>query len=284
MVNELDVIREQILVEFQIVEASTSVLKELGIDWATLDQAVADSVRGFAATNFGPRVEAASGDIEGLSVGLHKQVGDQTAIGAILKALERNSSVNVLSTPSVLTSNHKEAKITVGQNVPYVRQSRVTEFDPATPTAIRTFDFKDVGVELTVKPHVSAGGFVRMEIDTTFSKLIEGATGLSDETPTTAQRKASTVISIMSDSTVVIGGLMQDDKVMVEEKVPLLGDIPFAGVLFRAQKERIEKTNLLLFITPRVLADEASMIRMTESKQQEQFGALGEPPKAFKTN
>ncbi len=278
MVKELDVIREQVLVEFKIVEVSTNVLKELGIDWATLDEAVADSVRGFAGTSFGPRLEASTGDIEGLSVGAYKQVGGETKIGAILKALERTSGVNVLSTPSILTSNHREAKIVVGQNVPYVRQSRVTEFDPSTPTAIRTFDFKDVGVELTVTPHVSAGGFVRLEIDTTFSKLIEGSTGLSNETPTTAQRKATTIISIMSDTTVVIGGLIQDDTETVVEKVPILGDLPLVGVLFRAERERVQKTNLLLFITPKVLADETSLTQMTEDKQQEHLSTSGNPP------
>ena len=274
MVAQLDIPREQVLVQFKIIEASTNVLKELGIDWATLDQAMADSVRGFAATSFGPRIEAAAGDLEGFSVGVYQQVGDQTKIGAILKALERSSGVNVLSTPSILTSNHQEATIVIGDNVPYVRQSRVSEFDPATPTAIRTFDFKDVGVELKVTPHVSAGGLVRMEIEASFSKLIEGATGLSNETPTTAQRKITTTISIMSGTTVVIGGLIRDDTETVVEKVPLLGDIPLLGVLFRADRKRVEKTNLLLFITPKVLSDRESLMQMTERMKQERLNAL----------
>ena len=270
MVSKLDIAREQVLVEFQIVEASNNLLKELGFDWATLDEAVADSVRGFAYTNLGPRVEAVSGDLEGVGIGLWKDVDGTPEIGAILKALERNSAVNILSTPHVLTSNHQEAKIIVGENVPYVSQSRVTEFDPATPTAIRTFDFKDVGVELTVRPHVSGAEMVRLEIDASFSKLIEGTTGLGDETPTTAERKATTTISIMSGSTVVIGGLMRDDKEVVEKKVPLLGDLPLVGVLFRSNAERLEKTNLLLFITPHVLTDRESLDAMTERKKREQ--------------
>jgi len=270
MVAKLDIAREQVLVEFQIVEASNNLLKELGFDWATLDEAVADSVRGFGYTNLGPRVEAVSGNLEGVGIGLWKDVDGTPEIGAILKALERNSSVNILSTPHVLTSNHQEAKIVVGENVPYVSQSRVTEFDPATPTAIRTFDFKDVGVELTVRPHVSGANMVRLEIDASFSKLIEGSTGLGSETPTTAERKATTTISIMSGSTVVIGGLMRDDKEVVEKKVPLLGDLPLVGGLFRSSAERVEKTNLLLFITPHVLTDRDSLNAMTERKKREQ--------------
>jgi len=270
MVKQLDVVREQVLIEFQIVEASMNVLKELGIDWATLDEAVADSVRGFGATNLGPRVEAMSGNVEGLSVGLYKEVGGTTSIGAIIKALETHSGINVLSTPSILTSNHQEATIQVGDNVPYVSQSRVTEYDPATPTAIRTFAFKDVGIEMTVTPHVSVSGMVRMNVDTSFSKLIAGTTGLGSETPTTATRKATTVISIMSDTTVVIGGLMRDDKEQVIVKVPFFGDLPVVGGLFRKKKDVIQKTNLLLFITPRVLADKESLLQMTEQKAREQ--------------
>lgn len=269
MVAKLDVVREQVLVEFQIVEASEDILREIGVDWTTLDEAVADSVRGFGITNLGPRVEAATGDLEGLGVGVFKKVEDETQIGAILKALERHSGVNILSTPHVLTSNHQEATIVVADNVPYIRESRVTEYDPATPTAIRTFDFKDVGIELRVTPHISQGGFVRLEIDASFSKLIESATGLGDETPTTAQRKANTVISIMSGTTVVIGGLMRDDKESVEKKVPLLGDVPLVGGLFRVDRDRIQKTNLLLFITPHVLTDRQDLTEITEMKKQQ---------------
>lgn len=274
MVKQLDVVREQVLVEFKIVEASNNVLKELGIDWATLDEAVADSVRGFGATNFGPMVEASSGNLEGLSVGIFKKVGDETTIGGIIQALEKDSGVNVLSTPSILTSNHQEASILVADNVPYVNQSRVTDADVSNTTAIRSYAFKDVGIELKVRPHVSTGGLVRMEVETSFSKLIEGSTVSDSEIPTTAQRKATTVISIMSGTTVVIGGLMRDEKEKVVKKVPILGDIPFLGLLFRSESEEIQKTNLLLFITPKVLADKASLAKMTEEKQHEQSGGL----------
>ena len=270
MVAKLDIVREQVLIEFQIVEASDDTLKKLGFDWATLDEATADSIRGFGYTNLGPREDALSGSLEGLGIGLWKRIGDTPEIGAILMALERNSGVNILSTPHILTSNHQEAKIVVGENVPFVSQSRVTEFDPATPTAIRSFDFKDVGVELTVRPHVSSGGSVRLEIDASFSKLIEGTTGLGSETPTTAQRKATTTISIGSGSTVVIGGLMRDDKDTVETKVPLLGDLPLVGGLFRSERELMQKTNLLLFITPHVLTDRGGLADMTERKKREQ--------------
>lgn len=283
IIEKLDVVREQVLIEFQIIEASEDVLKEIGIDWATIDEAVADSVRGFAFTNLGPRVEAASGDLEGLSIGVHKEVGGQAAIGAILKALEKHSGINILSTPHVLTSNHQEATITVVDNVPYVRDSRITELDPATPTTIRTYDFKDVGIELKVTPHISPGNLIRLEVDASFSKLVPSAvTGvIGGDTPTTSKREIKTVISIPSGTTVVIGGLMRDDKETVEKKIPLLGDIPFIGGLFKVKSDRVQKTNLLLFITPHVLKNEEALEKITELKKQQtsQSGAnIGKEP------
>ena len=271
MIGKLDVAREQVLVECQIIEVSEDVLKEIGVDWATLDEAVADSVRGFAFTNLGPMVEAASGDLEGLAIGVHREVGGQATIGAVLKALERHTGVNILSTPQILTSNHQEATIIVADNVPYVRDSRITELDPATPTTIQTYDFKDVGIELKVTPHISPGNLVRLNVDASFSKLVpSAATGeIEGDTPTTATRDVKTVITIPNDVTVVIGGLIRDDKSTTVKKIPLLGDLPLIGGLFRVDGDRVQKTNLLLFITPHVLTSQEALEKITELKKQQ---------------
>ncbi len=274
IIEKLDVVREQVLVEFQIIEASEDVLKEIGVDWATLDEAVADSVRGFALTNLGPRVEAASGNLEGLSIGVHKEVGGQAAIGAVLNALEKHTGINVLSTPHILTSNHQEASIIVADNVPYVRDSRITQ-PGEYESAIKTYDFKDVGIELTITPHISPGDFVRLEVDASFSKLVPSATTgvIGGDTPTTATRDVQTIISIPSGATVVIGGLIRDDKETIEKKVPILGDIPLIGGLFRVNSDRVQKTNLLLFITPRVLTTVEALEQITELKKQQTMQA-----------
>ncbi|UCE47505.1 MAG: hypothetical protein JSW47_18145, partial [Phycisphaerales bacterium] len=116
IIDKLDIVREQVLVEMMIMEVSEDALKEIGIDWATLDEAVASSVRGFASTNFGPRVDFVSGDLEGLAVGAWRADGDVVTIGAILNALEKVSGVNILSTPHLMTSNHNKASIVVGEN------------------------------------------------------------------------------------------------------------------------------------------------------------------------
>jgi len=137
IIEKLDIVREQVLVEMMIMEISEDSLREIGIDWATLDEAVAGSVRGFAATNFGPRVDFVSGDYEGLAVGGWRADGDNVGIGAILSALEKVSGVNILSTPHITTSNHNTATILVGENRAFVNNSRITETtDFLTPTVI----------------------------------------------------------------------------------------------------------------------------------------------------
>jgi len=255
IIEKLDVAREQVLVELKIMEISEDSLQEIGIDWQTLDDAVADSVRAFGNTNFGIRVDNASGNLEGLTVGAWKDIGGDVRIGAILSALEKKSGVNILSTPSIVTSNHQQAKIIIAENIPFVTATRITESDPSTPTAIKTIEYKDVGITLKITPHISQLHLVRLEIDSEYTKLIEGVTGLSEETPTTAKRSAQTVVSVNSGTTFVIGGLIRDDKVTLEKKIPLLGDIPLIGSLFKFQRDRIQKTNLLIFITPHVLTE-----------------------------
>lgn len=277
VIEKLDIVREQVLVEMLIMEVSEDSLKEIGIDWATLDKAVADSVRFFGATNFGPRVDFASGNLEGLAVGAWRGSGENVRIGTIIHALEKVSGVNILSTPHITTSNHQKAKIIVGKNIPYVIESRITETtDFLTPTVIDRFEYKDVGISLDITPHISQGGLVRLEIESEFTKLIEGVTGTSVNTPTTAKRQAQTVVSIKSGSTIVIGGLMRDDKTTIEKKIPLLGDLPLVGGLFRFQRDQVQKTNLLIFITPHVLGNQEDLEQITEKKKNEMKSALKE--------
>ncbi|MBN1844927.1 MAG: type II secretion system secretin GspD [Sedimentisphaerales bacterium] len=276
LIEKLDIVREQVLVELLIMEVSQDALTEIGVDWATLDQAVSDSVRYFGGTNFGVRVDYLNGDLRGLGVGAYKNVGGDVRIASIVGALQKETGANILSTPHVLTSNHQTAEILVGDNIPYVTQSRITETDPSTPTVIKTIEYKDVGVNMNITPHVNQGGMVRLEIESEFSQLVESATGLSDDTPTTATRKLKTEIAMMEGRTIVIGGLIRDDKITVEEKVPLLGDLPLLGQLFRFNRDRLQKTNLLLFITPYVLTSQDELALMSEKKQAETAAELAD--------
>jgi len=267
IISKLDIEREQVLVELFIVEVSEDSLQEIGVDWASLDGAVADNLRGFGQTDFGIRSNYTAGELGGLAIGAFREIGGNVKIGAILNALETDSNVNILSRPNILTSNHSKADILVGDNIPYVTQSRITESDPSTPTVIKTIDYKDVGVSMSITPHINHKQKVRLEISSEFTQVIDGVTGLSADTPTTATRKLNTVISIASGETVVIGGLIRDDKITTEQKIPLLGDIPIAGNLFKFKRDRLQKTNLLLFITPYVLSSQSDIDAITQKKK-----------------
>jgi len=277
IVDKLDIVREQVLVEMMILEVTEESLTQIGVDWATLDEAVADSIRGFGLTNLGPRVDFVNGDLEGLAVGAWKETGDGTSIGAILQALQRESAVNILSTPHILTSNHRTATFVVGENRPFVMQSRITEgFDSLNSTNIKSYEYKDVGITLEVTPHISQSGLIRLNINSEFTKLIEDVTTAAADTPTTAKRNAQTVVTMGDGATIVIGGMIRDDTSRVERKVPLLGDMPVVGGLFRTQKDVLQKTNLLIFITPRVMTDLQQLQEYTKAKKREMPPLLGE--------
>jgi len=274
IIEKLDIIREQVLVEMLLMEVSEDGLKEIGIDWATLDEAVDGSIRFFGNTNLGPRVDFLSGDLEGLAVGTWIRNDSELSIGSIFYALDKQSAVNILSTPHILTSNHSKARIVVGENRPFAIGERITETDPLTPTVIRTFEYRDVGITLDITPHISQGGMVRLEISTEFTKLIETVTTLSVDTPITAKRQAETVVTMNSGSTVVIGGLIRDDIVTVNKKVPLIADIPLIGELFKFKSDQVQKTNLLIFITPHVMSSQRQMQELTEAKKEQMKPAL----------
>jgi general secretion pathway protein D len=130
-----------------------------------------------------------------------------------------------------------------------------------------------VGITLDITPHVSQGGMIRLEIKSEFTKLITDVTSASLDTPTTAKRTAQTVVTMGSGATVVIGGLIRDDTVKTVKKVPLLGDVPLLGALFRSQSNDTQKTNLLLFITPRVMSSQEDLQSMTDQKKEQMDSA-----------
>lgn len=251
IIAKLDIAREQVLVEMKIIEVDEEVLRQIGAEWASLDQASSDGLRGFSGTNFGLRSQAAAGTLDGMGVGAFKLVNGTTQIAAVLQMFEKNSKANILSTPQILTSNHREAQITVAENIPYVKESRVSEVEPSAPTVIKTYDYRDVGVILKLTPHISQGGAVRLVLDMTFSKQLPSANA---DTPTTAKRQAQTVITVQDGKTIVIGGLIRDDKQVVVKKVPFFGDIPYLGFFFQYKETQTTKTNLFIFMTPHVLA------------------------------
>ena len=262
IVKRLDIVQEQISIDLLIVEVSEGDLEELGIDWATLDEAVSDSMRFFGSTNYGARLDYLSGDYEGMAFGAFKNVGNETKIGSVLNALKRLTSSNIISSPNVTTTNHKQASFMAGDNIPYLKDSRITETDPTDPTVIKSYDYKDVGIDMKITPHINQGELIQLEIDSEFTQQKDSLTGLGAETPTISKRKINTEIIMVDGASIVIGGLIKEEANETVEGIPFISEIPLLGELFKKTKTVKQKTNLLLFITPRIIRrpDDAASI------------------------
>ena len=185
-------------------------------------------------------------------------------IAAIVQAYKKDKDVHILSTPQILTTDNKEASIIVGKNVPFQTRS-------AAESAIETyssFEYKDVGITLKITPQISKDRLVRLNIYQEVTKLDEFAT-TSNDRPTTLKRTIDTTVIVKDGNTVVIGGLIDDSFSETEYRVPCLGDIPGLGWLFRSKSRSSEKTNLFVFLTPRVLKNPEEARKINDEKQDQ---------------
>lgn len=280
LVESLDIRRAQVLVEAIIVELDDNASRELGIEWMYRDDDIGfgsssngddGTMGGVLSGAFGDSDEALVGLAGSLS-GIAGQVfgigrlGNSTDMLAVLKLLKANGSSNILSTPSLLTTDNHEAEISVGQNVPFVSGSYTStgggSSNPTNP--FNTVERKDVGILLKVTPHVNDGDSVVMDIAQEISSV--------DDSKTTAaglitnQRKINTQVMAASGEIVVLGGLIKDDVTTTERKVPLLGDIPVLGNLFKSQSSVKLKTNLMIFIRASVVPDDEMLVGATAEK------------------
>lgn len=264
IIDKLDIVRPQVLVEALIADVAMDTIKELGIEWTTLDEPVEEEYRGFAGTKYSVEqttLYERGLTFSGLLVGAMKGTTDGIPnVGMIIQAYQSTSGFNILSTPQILTLDNQEAKILVGSNVPFITSSRVTEQD----TVVRSYEYRDVGIELTITPHIGKQNLVRLDIHQKVESLVP-STG---EAPTTTKREAETTVSVEDGSTIVIGGLIRDDKTEVLHKVPLLGDIPILGLLFRRREVTSERRNLLIFITPHIIREKARIEEITRQRQE----------------
>jgi general secretion pathway protein D len=201
----------------------------------------------------------------------------------LLRALQSDTNTNILSTPNLLTLDNEEAKIIIGQNVPFITGSYAQTSGSTTATPFQTIERKDVGLTLSIKPQVSEGGTVKLqiyqEVSSVDSASLTNAAGI-------ITNKRSLESSVLADEgqIVVLGGLIQDSVTSTEAKVPLLGDIPLLGSLFRYQTRERTKTNLMVFIRPHILRTALSSAKLTEDRyeylhgEQEQGRVLSRLP------
>lgn len=261
VVEKLDIRRAQVFVEALIAEVTVDKAAEFGFQWATVNGAGQGAVAGlqtFPLTGNG-LVGIAGNPVSigaGLSLAyLGKKItlpdGRQVnSIGALARALEKSSDVNVLSTPNLLTLDNAEAKIVVGQNVPFLTGSfaQAAGATPGTVNPFQTIQRKDVGLTLKIKPQISEGNGINMKIFEEVSSIAPATTGAQDLI--TNKRQLETSVIVDDGATVVLGGLIDDNVQQSVQAVPLLSRIPLLGELFKYRQRTKKKTNLMIFLRP----------------------------------
>ncbi|MFM2275557.1 MAG: hypothetical protein RL211_1429 [Pseudomonadota bacterium] len=270
VIDKLDSRRAQVFVESLIAEVSADRAAEFGIQWqGALGNAGSRNI-GLLGTNFGSSIgniinlstSAAAGTpsvARGANFGVAHQTNGVYVLGFLARFLEETGSGNVLSTPNLLTLDNEEAKIVIGQNVPFVTgQFTNTGSSANTVNPFQTIERKDVGLTLKVKPQISENGTVKMAIYQEISS-VQASTANASNGPTTNKRTIESNVLVEDGAIVVLGGLLQDEYTGNQEKVPGLGDVPFFGNLFKSETRTRKKTNLMVFLRPVVVRDAASL-------------------------
>lgn len=276
VIDKLDARRAQVFVESLIAEVSADKAAEFGIQWQGALGNAGDSVIGLMGTNFGaagkniiglstPSATGFPTPGAGLNLGAAKQTNGVYVLGFLARFLESSGSGNVLSTPNLLTLDNEEAKITIGQNVPFVTgQFTNTGASTGSVNPFQTIERKDVGLTLKFKPQISENGTVRL----TIFQEVSSVAGTSTSGPTTNKRTIETNVLVEDGSVVVLGGLLQDDYSGTQEKVPGLGDLPIFGNLFKSEARGRKKTNLMVFLRPVVVRDASSTERLSVDRYE----------------
>ena len=280
VIDKLDARRAQVFVESLIAEVSAEKAAEFGVQWQGPIGGKGDSNIGLLGTNFrvgganliSLATQSASGTLApsaGLNVGVAHNHNGTYVLGFLARFLQTTGDGNVLSTPNLLTLDNEEAKIVIGQNVPFVTGQYTNNNNSAgSVNPFQTIERKDVGLTLRVKPQISENGTVKLQIYQEVSRLdpasINSATGLI-----TNKRSIESSVLVEDGGIVVLGGLLQDDFGNSQERVPGLSDVPLFGNLFRADSRSRKKTNLMVFLRPVVVRDGASTESLSLSRYEQ---------------
>lgn len=285
LINELDLRRPQVTIEAAIVEITGDLGEQLGIQLAAGGAVPGDGVTG--GTSFSSSGTPLSAILTALAVpggsalseGLNLAAGSRGDFGILLQALSRTTSANLLSTPSVTVLDNQEAEIVVGQNVPFRTGAFATEGNSFNP--FTTISREDVGVTLRVTPRVHDGDVVRLEVSQEVSSLVSGnIAGAADLV--TNRRSIQTTVLADDGQTIVLGGLITDDRQAGDSKVPGLGDLPGVGGLFRARRDSQTRRTLFIFLRPTILRSAEDVRRNTQERyerlRQAEAGPTPLPP------
>ncbi len=282
VIRQLDVRRKQIFIEAVIMEVSLEKTREIGAAFHGGLPLSNDTTNPSFAL-LGTRLSGLTSlvldpaSLMGLALGLRGPplagttglLGTGTSIpsfGVVLRAMQTNSDVDLISTPHVLATTNEEATLQVGQNVPFIAGTNFSSMGVGVGFPVQNIQRQDVALTLKLKPQVNAGDRVKIEIDL---ELTEIASQNRELGPTTTKRKIKTTVRVRDNQTIVIGGLIRDRQAKGVSKVPILGDIPLLGALFRVEQNSMEKRNLLIFMTPHIVLTASDFRKIFQKKMQE---------------
>jgi general secretion pathway protein D len=267
---------------------------QFGIQWQVLQGVNRSGVQGFGGTNFGAQdsgnnINSGAVNLSNLGQGLNlgllngtiaiPGLGVITNLALLIRSLEQDASANILSTPTLLTLDNEEARIIVGQNIPFVTGQYSVTGSTSTVQPFQTFERHDVGVMLRVKPQITEGGTIRLNLYQEVSRVesITTTTGI-----VLSKRALESTVIVDDSQIVVLGGLIQDSQENGTDKLPVAGDVPFFGQLFRYDTRRRIKTNLLVFIKPTVVRTDSQGRALTSERydyiMNQQQNNLGKSP------
>jgi general secretion pathway protein D len=283
VIEQLDGRRAQVFVESLIAEVNADRAAEFGIQWQGPIGKAGDSAIGLLGTNFGAGAKnilglatgAATGTLPaaGLNIGVATQNNGVYTLGFLARFLQQNGDGNILSTPNLLTLDNEEAKIVIGQNVPFVtgQYTNANSGGTGSVNPFQTIERKDVGLTLRVKPQISENGTVKLaifqEVSTVQASSVNSATGLI-----TNKRSIESNVLVDDGSIVVLGGLLQDTYSGNNDRVPGLADIPILGALFRSESRSRSKTNLMVFLRPVVIRDASASDALSSGRYDQMRG------------
>ncbi len=269
MIDQLDARRAQVFIEAMIVEVTGNDSADFGFQWQALGNVNGRYIGG-AGTNFGTGgtniitnaaadtlTGALAGIGPGFNIGLVRKIGDNYGLAAIARALQTRADTNIVSTPNLVTLDNEEAKIIVGSNVPFITgQYTNTGGSGSNVSPFQTIERKDVGVTLRIRPQIGENGTVRMTLFQESSSLsADTAPGTSSAGPTTLKRSIESTVVVEDGQIIVLGGLIEDNITVNKSQVPILGDIPYLGALFRTESRTKRRTNQMVFLRPVVMRD-----------------------------
>ena len=277
VIDKLDQRRAQVFVESLIAEVREDKAADFGIQWqglfgggstvgvlgtnystarATSSGTSSTSIVDFASALYG-YTKGTSTTLPTVNTGFNLLVGSKT-LGLLANFIQSTGAGNVLSTPTLLTLDNEEAKIIVGQNVPFVTGSYTNTGSSSTSVnPFQTYERKDVGLTLRVKPQISEDGTIKMVIYQEVSSVVNG-TATNSSGPITNKRAIESSVLVDDGAIVVLGGLLEDQYSSTEDKVPVLGDVPVFGNLFKSRNRSYVKTNLMVFLRPVIVRDAAA--------------------------